>query len=149
MSNSFQPHPGSYLSPSFEHATVADAMRAGVLSCPPHVSAVEVARMMAEHHIHAVVVEGAGRDPADRDRLVWGVASDMDLVRVAHGIENLTAGDLAGTEPLTVEPSLPLDEAARLMAEHDITHLIVAEGRRAVGVVSTLDVAGVLAWGRA
>jgi CBS domain-containing protein len=52
------------------------------------------------------------------------------------------------TEPVTVEPSLPLDEALRLMAEHDTAHLIVADRARPIGILSTLDVAGVLAWGR-
>jgi CBS domain-containing protein len=36
----------------------------------------------------------------------------------------------------------------RLMDEHDIAHLIVADRGRPIGVVSSLDVAGVLAWGR-
>ena len=35
------------------------------------------------------------------------------------------------------------------MAEHGVSHLIVADAGRAVGVVSTLDVAGIIAWGRA
>jgi CBS domain-containing protein len=35
------------------------------------------------------------------------------------------------------------------MDEHDVTHLIVADSGRPIGILSTLDVAGVLAWGRA
>jgi CBS domain-containing protein len=36
------------------------------------------------------------------------------------------------------------------MVEHGVSHLLVVDdARRAVGVVSALDVAGVLAWGRA
>ena len=37
--------------------------------------------------------------------------------------------------------------AARVMAEHRVMHLIVVEGdpARAVGVISTLDLAGVMA----
>jgi CBS domain-containing protein len=67
----------------------------------------------------------------------------------------MTADDIAITEPVTVEASLPLDEAVRLMAEHDTAHLIVAERGRPIGILSTpigilstLDIAGVLAWGR-
>ena len=47
---------GSYLTPSLEHARVADAMRAGVISCPPDTSMEDVARIMASNHVHAVVV---------------------------------------------------------------------------------------------
>jgi CBS domain-containing protein len=149
MTTRTQPSQGSYLTACFEHATVADAMRTGVLSCPPDVPATTVARMMATHHIHSVVVEGVHHDPVDGERLTWGVVSDMDLLSGARaGIDELTAGDIAVTEPVTVEPSLPLDEAVRLMAEHDTAHLIVADRERPIGILSTLDVAGVLAWGR-
>jgi CBS domain-containing protein len=149
MTTRIQPYQGSYLTPCFEHATVADAMRTGVMSCPPDVPATTVARMMATYHIHSVVVDGVHQGAVHGDRLTWGVVSDMDLLRaVRAGVDELTAGEIAATEPVTVEPSLPLDEAVRLMAEHDTAHLIVTDRGRAVGIVSTLDIAGVLAWGR-
>lgn len=148
MTAKLQPYRGSYLTPSLEKATVADAMRTGVMSCEPDLPAATAARMMATHHIHAVVVEGIHQDPAHGERLSWGVVSEMDLLRAARaGIEDVTVGEIAATEPVTVEPSLPLAEALRLMEEHETTHLIVADGGRPVGVLSTLDVAGVLAWG--
>ncbi len=149
MTTSIQPYQGSYLTPSFESATVADVMRAGVMGCPPDVPAAMVARMMATHHIHAVIVEGIHSDPANGEHLEWGIVSDLDLIRAARaGMETLTAGDLAAGDPVCVEASLPLVEAARLMDEHRTAHLIVSDGTRPVGVVSTLDLAGVLAWGR-
>ena len=150
MTTRIQPFQGSYLTPCFEHATVADAMRTGVMSCPPDVPATTVARMMATYHIHSVVVEGVHQDAVHGERPTWSVVSDMDLLRAARaGIDELTAGQIAATEPVSVEPALPLDEAVRLMAEHDTAHLIVADRGRPIGIVSTLDIAGVLAWGRA
>jgi CBS domain-containing protein len=140
MTTKTQPY-GSYLTPCFEHATVFDAMRTGVVSCAADVPARTVGEVMATHRIHSVVVERAD---------AWGVVSDMDLLRGARaGIDELTAGDIAVTEPVTVAPSLALDEAVRLMAEHDVAHLIVADGGQPVGILSTLDIAGVVAWGRA
>ena len=65
------------------------------------------------------------------------------------GIEGRTAGDAARTEVVTVDPSTPLAEAARLMDAHDTAHLIVTNDGRPAGVVSSLDIAGALAWGRA
>jgi CBS domain-containing protein len=150
MTAKLQPYQGSYLTPSLEKATVADAMRTGVMSCEPDLPATTIARTMATHHIHAVVVEGIHHDPIHGERLTWGVVSDMDLMRAARaGIDELTVGEIAATEPITVEPSLALADALRLIEEHEITHLIVAEGGRPVGILSTLDIAGVLAWGRA
>jgi CBS domain-containing protein len=149
MTTPIQPYQGSYLLPRFDNATVADAMRPGVMSCEPDVAAVDVARTMATHHIHAVVVEGIKLDAVHGEELVWGVVSDLDLVRAAHtGIDDLTAADLAATEPVTVEPATPLAEAARLMDEHDTAHLIVVDDGRPVGMLSTLDIAGALAWAR-
>jgi CBS domain-containing protein len=42
-----------------------------------------------------------------------------------------------------------LDRAAQLMVEYGVDHLIVADAHdgHPVGMLSTLDVAGVLAWG--
>jgi CBS domain-containing protein len=149
MTTRIQPYWGSYLTPSFESATVVDAMRTGVMSCPPDVPARVVARMMATNHIHSVVVEGVHQDPVHGEQLKRAVVSDMDLLRAGRaGIDELTAGEIAVTDSVTVEPSLPLDEAARLMEEHETAHLIVTDRGRPVGILSTLDVAGVLAWGR-
>jgi CBS domain-containing protein len=149
MTSPIQPYPGSYLTPSFPTTTVADVMRAGVMSCLPDAPAVEVARTMATHHIHAVVVEGVSLDAVRGERLVWGVVSDLDLARAAYtGIEGLRAADLAATEPVTIGPVTLLTDAAQTMDEHATAHLIVTEDERPIGVISTLDIAGALAWGR-
>jgi CBS domain-containing protein len=52
---------------------------------------------------------------------------------------------------LTVAADKTLERAAQLMAEHEVTHLLVlASGSGGpLGVLSSLDVAGVIAWGRA
>ncbi len=148
MSTTIQPFQGSYLTPGFESAVVADVMRAGVMGCPPDAPATTVARIMATHHIHAVLVEGiepAAGGPAPG----WGIVSDLDLVRAARaGLEARTAGELARTDPVVVKPALAVREAARLMDEHETTHLVVSDGVRPIGVLSALDLAGVLAWGR-
>ncbi len=136
---------GSYRTPSFENAQVSDAMHPGVVSCARDTSLRTVARIMAERHIHSVVVVDLGGEGAN-----WGVVSDVDLLGAAEGdLDALTAGETSGTELPTVGPGEPLSRAAQVMAEHGVSHLIVADAGRAVGVVSTLDVAGIIAWGRA
>ena len=136
--------------PAFERATVADVMRPGVMSCAPDAPLLTVAQTMATHHVHSVVVAGIATDAAGGDHLVWGLVSDMDVVRAAEsGIEGHTAADAARTEVVTVDPSTSLAEAAKLMDQHDTAHLIVTSGGQPAGVVSSLDIAGALAWGRA
>jgi CBS domain-containing protein len=134
--------------PGFDGATVAQAMHFGVLSCPPEATLAQVAAIMATHHVHAVVVDGIRRDEAG-EHLVWGMVSDLDLVGAA-GDRSVTAGVLAATPGITVGPDEPLSEAARIMHESDVHHLVVVDPRtdRPIGILSTLNVAIVLAFGR-
>jgi CBS domain-containing protein len=105
---------------------------------------------MATHHVHSLVVAGIEKDAGGTDHLIWGIVSDMDLVRAAEtGIEGRTAGEAARTEVVTVDPSTPLEVAARLMDDHATAHLIVTSAGQPTGVISSLDIAGALAWGRA
>jgi CBS domain-containing protein len=133
---------GSYLTPSFEHARVADAMRMGLIACPPDTSMETVARMLASNHVHAVVVLGGDRP--------WGVVTDADLLDVAGDASDRLAGSCASTDPVMVKPSQRLSEAVQLMRRHDVSHLLVGdpEAGAPIGVLSSLDVAGVVAWGR-
>jgi CBS domain-containing protein len=149
MRDAIQPYRGSYLLPSFENATVTDVMHPGIMSCPPTAPLVTVAQTMATHHVHSVVVGGIATDAVLGERLVWRLISDMDLVRAAEiGLEGRTAGDVARTEAITVDPTTPLTTAARLMDVHGTSHLVVASGGAPVGILSSLDIAGALAWGR-
>jgi CBS domain-containing protein len=148
MTATTRPDPAPGGSETFETATVGDAMSPGVLSCAPHVPAPVVARMMATHGIHAVVVTAIPDAGARDEPLLCGIISDLDLLRAAQPrMEPLTARELAVTEALTVAPECPLPVAVGLMDDHRVRHLVVADRRRPVGVLSALDVAGVLAWG--
>jgi CBS domain-containing protein len=133
---------GSYLTPSFEHARVVDAMRVGVISCPPDTSMETVARIMASNHVHAVVVL-AGDAP-------WGVVTDHDLLGVASAATDRLAGSCATSDPVMVSPSESLVAAVELMEKRGVTHLLVGDPQAGppVGVLSSLDVAGIVAWGR-
>jgi CBS domain-containing protein len=103
----------------------------------------DVARMMAVHRIHCVVVGGL-RSERLSERTVWGVVSDLDLARaVDSASEETTAGEIAATEAVTLTRTATLDEAAHLMGEHDTAHVVIVDEHNGepVGVVSTLDVA--------
>ncbi len=150
MTQTIETHRGSYMLPAFERATVADAMSPGVMSCAPDAPLLTVAQTMATHHVHAVVVAGITADESGGDHLIWGLVSDMDIVRAGEsGIEGHTASDAARTELVSVDPTTSLTDAARLMDVHNSSHLIVMSDGHPVGVLSSLDIAGALAWGRA
>ena len=143
------PSHGSYLLPQFEHATVADAMHPGILSCDAEAPLTEVARMMSTHHVHCIVVTGTGEGDGDDSR-VWGVISDFDVLRAGMrpGAPD-TASDIAQQPVIKVETTAALRDAAELMLTKGSGHVVAVnpQTRRPVGVLSTLDIAGVLAWG--
>jgi CBS domain-containing protein len=136
---------GSYLTPRLEHARVADAMRHGILSCAADASLQDAARTMSLHHVHTIVVT----DPADGSLL--GVLSDsalLDSLLASEGSERLLR-EIADREPSTISSDEPLLSAAELMRERGIAHLVVRDAQtgRPSGMLSTLDLAGILAWG--
>ena len=146
-----QPYHGSYLMPSLEHATVGDAMHPGIASCEPEAALTDVARVMATHHVHCVVVMHPPQTPSGHP-YVWGIVSDQDLVRSGIDPDAESAGEAARQPTITIEPTMPLIEAAELMVRNGVSHVVVvddAQRQRPIGVLSTLDLAGVLAWGEA
>jgi CBS domain-containing protein len=145
-----QPHRGSYLMPSLQDATVADAMHPGILACEPDASLREVAQMMATHHVHCLAVVGISHEEPPCG--VWSVISDLDLIRAGIADDEPPSARAIAQQPLvTVEPSTPLREAGNMMLAHAISHLVVIQpgSQRPIGILSTADIAGVIAWGEA
>jgi CBS domain-containing protein len=130
----------------YDDARVEDVMHPGVLTCPPETSLSTVAKMMATYSVHAIVVTDLDSE-GDPDERAWGIVSSLDLTRACvAGADGPTAGGVASTEVLTVSPGDPLASAAQLMAAHGTEHVVVADLHgRPVGVVSTSDVATVIA----
>jgi CBS domain-containing protein len=137
-----QPIPSS-TGPATKAIRVADVMHEGVLTCGRDESLAAVARLMADHRVHSVVVTD---EPEDAPSL-WGVVSDLDLVAAAsvRDLDAQVAGVAAATPALMIAPEDTLQRATQLMVEHALTHLVVVAGDRPVGVISTLDVAAALA----
>ena len=144
MGNGIQPFRGDYLRPAFRNATVADVMTPGIISCAPETPLEEVAELMATHRVHAVAVGGIAVD-----HLVWGIIDSLDLVRALRDPDANPFAEAISRPPLrAIEPGAPLAEAARLMDEGRVGHLVVVDRERPVGVISSLDIAGAAAWGR-
>ncbi len=101
-------------------------------------SVADAAKLMRDEDVGlAPVVEG--------ERLV-GTLTDRDItVRVvAEGKDpqSTTVREVASTDLVTVDPEQDLDEAVRLMAQHQVRRLpVVEEDGRLVGVVAQADVA--------
>jgi CBS domain-containing protein len=148
--------------------TVADIMERDVPTVAPSDGVEEVLRVMREHELPGVPVANEG------GRLL-GIITEADLVLSEEGsdlhlphyfelfggfifLEPLKpfedrlrkafaskARDLMTEDPVTVEPSATVAEAARLIASKKHNRLPVVEHGRLVGVVTRLDVLDALA----
>jgi CBS domain-containing protein len=144
MAHTTQPYRHDYLRPSFRNASVADVMTPGIITCAPDTPLEMVAELMATHRVHAVAVGGIAAN-----HLVWGVIDSLDLVRALRDPDVPGCAEAISRQPAyAIEPDAPLSEAVRLMDERNAAHLLVVDGERPVGVISTLDIAGAAAWGR-
>ena len=98
----------------------------------------DAAKLMRDEDVGLVpVVEG--------DRLV-GTLTDRDIaIRVVadgRDPESTSVREVASTDLVTIDPEQDLDEALRLMAQHQVRRIpVVEEDGRLVGVVAQADVA--------
>ena len=127
---------------------VAEAMTPTVVHCRPDTSLRDVARLMTTRGIHAVYVFGDVLDE-DEPPALWGLVTDLDLVAAWPVLDERSAGGTAVTPLVMVPSNEPLGRAAQLMAESGTAHLAVTDPLTGspVGVLSTLDIARVIADG--
>lgn len=124
-----------------QRRTLGEFASIGVISCTPDAPVSEVAELMAVNTVHAIVViDDQAPEPP--------VISDLDLISAVASdhFDQLRARDIAGKEAVSLTEDGTLAEAARLLSEHRVSHLIVRnEHRDPVGIVSTLDLAAAIA----
>ena len=118
--------------------SVQDLMTSNPKTIASESSVVEAAKIMRDENVGIVpIVEG--------ERLV-GTITDRDIAIkvVAEGKDarSTTVGQVASRDLVTVDPQQDLDEALRLMAQHQVRRLpVVEEDGRLVGILAQADVA--------
>ena len=131
--------------PAFQNARVQDAMRPGLLTCQPDTHLQAVAQIMAVNNVHCVIVA----DLEEHGDPPLGLITALDLA-CAFEAEGpaCTAGNIAA-RPVTIDPDESLAWAAQLMRERGVHHLLVVEREthKPTGILSSMDLAAVLAWG--
>lgn len=140
---------------------VENAMTREVVTVPDAMPLKDVAQVLATHRI-------SGAPVCDAEGRVLGVVSERDILFQERGEEEhvgplyviadrrayearvktaaRTAGEAMTAPAVTIEPDRPLDEAARLMLEHDVSRLPVLRDGALVGIVTRADL--VRAFGR-
>ena len=119
------------------HQTVQEAMTSNPTAITPDTTVQEAARLMKSEDVGALPVVEDGR--------LTCVVTDRDLAirGLAEGTSPQTpVRDVASKDVATIDPQQSLEEAARLMAEHQVRRLpVVEEDGRLVGMLAQADVA--------
>jgi CBS domain-containing protein len=118
--------------------SVRDAMTSDPRGVETSTSIAEAARLMKELDVGPLPILDEGR--------VVGMVTDRDIVirAVAEGkdVGSTQVGEIASKDVVTVDPQQDLDEALRLMAQHQIRRVpVVEEDGRLVGILAQADVA--------
>jgi CBS domain-containing protein len=120
------------------HHTIQDAMTSNPTTISSDTTIQEAARTMKSEDVGSLPI-------VDGDRLV-GTLTDRDIAirAVAEGKgADTPAGEIASKDLVTIDPQQSLEEAARLMAEHQLRRLPVCEeDGRLVGILAQADLAG-------
>jgi CBS domain-containing protein len=98
----------------------------------------EAARLMRD--------EDAGIVPITEGERLVGVITDRDIaIKVAaegKDAQSTKVSEIAASNLVTIDPQQDLDEALRLMAQHQVRRLpVVEEDGRLVGILAQADVA--------
>ena len=116
---------------------IGDVMTRTLVTAAPHTAIRDVAELMRERNVGAVILCGADGAPVgfitDRDVAVGVVATGCDPAAAAV--------DHASAPVVTGEPGMDLHEAAHLMARYGIRRLPVLEDGRLAGIVTLDDIA--------
>ena len=115
---------------------VRDKMVSSVVTIEPGTGVVDAAkRMIQEEKGPLPIVEG--------ERPV-AIVTDRDIIAhvVAEGRDpkSMTVQDISSHELVTIGPEQDVDEARRLMDEHQLDRILVVEDDRLVGIISEADI---------
>jgi CBS domain-containing protein len=119
------------------HQSIREAMTPNPATIEPGTSAQDAARTMKTEDVGSLpIVEG--------DRLI-GMVTDRDIaIRIVAEGKNADTPveEIASKDVVTIDPQQMLEEAARLMAEHQVRRLpVTEEDGKLVGILAQADVA--------
>jgi len=137
--------------------TIREVMTSPVVTVRRTTPLKEVARLLVEHRISGLPV-------VDIDGTVLGIVSEADFLIKEQGADAVShrplarllgdskasrakldkvhatrAADAMSAPAITISPTRPLAEAARIMVEHRINRLPVVEHDRLIGIVTRAD----------
>ncbi len=115
---------------------VRDIMSKNLKTAEPNVNVKRIVTTMNKFGIGSIVVVQAGRPV--------GIITERDILRrvveVWMAPEALTAKQVMTSPVITIDETVSIDEAARLMAKKKIKKLPVTDGNKLIGIVTFTDI---------
>lgn len=116
---------------------IKDIMSNHVAYLNPDANLVEAAQLMQKHDVGVL--------PVCQGENVVGIVTDRDIVvrNIAHGKDpqSTPVKQVMTSDVRMISPEMELEQAAEIMADHQIRRLPVVEHNRIVGMVSLGDLA--------
>ncbi len=118
--------------------TIRDLMTSNPTTIEPDKTVVDAAKLMGD--------EDAGLIPIVEGQKLVGTITDRDIatrvVAESKDPQSTKVRDVMTSRLVTIDPDQDLDEALRLMAQHQVRRLpVVEEDGKIVGIVAQADVA--------
>jgi CBS domain-containing protein len=115
---------------------VRDKMVSSVVTIEPGTGVVDAAKRMIE--------EEKGPLPIVEGERPVAIVTDRDIIAhvVAEGRDprSMTVDGIASHDLVTIGPEQDIDEARRLMDQHELDRILVVEDDRLVGIISEADI---------
>ena len=130
---------------------IARRMTRNPVTASPDMSIGEASDLMKREKVHRLPV-------LDKDKNLVGVITEKDILHaspspasslsiheMAYLLSKLTVKKLMTKDPVTITEDTPVEEAARLMSDQDLSCLpVVKDGKKLVGIVTKSDMFRIL-----
>jgi CBS domain-containing protein len=108
---------------------VRDLMKVGVLTCPPDTLVVEIARLLLERNLEAIIVldpeDGHALGVVGQDELVQAYTNQSAAAVNRQPLGDLTAGDVMREGVPQVPADIPLTAAVQIMQDQGVRVLFL------------------------
>ncbi len=116
---------------------VGDIMSTELVTCSPNDTIYQVAKKLQQEDIGSCPVVDQNKlvgIVTDRDITVRAVSRDLD-------VHNTRVGDIMTTNIIVGSPSMSLEDACMLMADHQVRRLPIVQNDNLVGIIAQADLA--------